>query len=103
MLPRGPMVWNLGRASQRSKDWILDVLPRGPRIEFSMCFPEVCGFEFVRASQRSDGLKFGRVSQRSDGLESWTCFPEVQRLNFGRVSQRSMDLNLYMLPRGLMD
>ena len=30
VLPRGPMDWNLGRASQRSKDWILDVLPRGP-------------------------------------------------------------------------
>ena len=39
-------------------------------------------------------MKIGRASQRSDGLESWTCFPEVQRLNFGRASQRSMDLNL---------
>ena len=45
MLPRGPMVWNLGCASQRSKD-----------------------LNFGRASQRSDGLKFGRISQRSDGL-----------------------------------
>ena len=85
MLPRGPMVWNLGRASQRSKD-----------LNF-------------------DGLKFGRASQRSDGVESWTCFPKVQRLNFGHASQRSdglildilpkgpMDLNLDVLPRGLMD
>ena len=46
---------------------------------------------------------FGRASQRFDGLESWTCFPEVQRLNFGRASQRSIDLNLDMLPRGPMD
>ena len=36
VLPRGPMDWNLGRASQRSKDsqrsdgLNLDVLPRGP-------------------------------------------------------------------------
>ena len=77
MLPKGPMVWNLGRASQRSKDWILDVLPRGPRIEFWTCFLEVRGFE--RASQRFDGLKFGRAFQRS------------------------VDLNLDMLPRGPMD
>ena len=35
-------------------------------------------------------------------MESWMCFPEVQRLNFGRASQRSMDLNLDMLPRGLL-
>ena len=80
MLPRGPMVWNLGRASQRSKD-----------------------LNFGRASQRSDGLKFGHASQRSDGLEYWTCFLEVPRLNFGCASQRSMDLNLDMLPRGPMD
>ena len=59
MLPRGPMDWNLGRASQRSKD-----------LNF-------------------DGLRFGRASQRSDGVESWTCLPEVQRLNFRRASQRS--------------
>ena len=52
----------------------LDVLPKGPL-----------------------KLNFGRASQRSDGMESWTCFPEVQRLNFGRASQRSMDLNLDML------
>ena len=37
---------------------ILDVLPRGPKIEF------------------------GHASQRSDGLESWTCFPEVQGFEF---------------------
>ena len=55
----------------------LDVLPKGPL-----------------------KLYFGRASQRSDGMESWTCFPEVQRLNFGRVSQRSMDLNLDALPKG---
>ena len=36
---------------------ILDVLPRGPKIEFWTCFPEVHGFEFGRASQRSDGLE----------------------------------------------
>ena len=53
------MDWNLGRASQRSKD-----------LNF-------------------DGLKFGRASQRSDGVESCTCFLEVQRLNFGHASQRS--------------
>ena len=68
MLPRGPMVWNLGRASQRSKD-----------------------LNFGRASQRSDGLKFGRASQRSDGLESWTCFPEVQRLNLDMLLRGPMD------------
>ena len=64
------MDWNLGRASQRSKD-----------LNF-------------------DGLKFGRASQRSDGVESWTCFPEVQRLNFGHASQRSDELDLDVLPRG---
>ena len=45
MLPRGPIVWNLGRASQRSD-----------------------GLEFGRASQRSDGIGFGRASQRSVDL-----------------------------------
>ena len=59
MLSRGPIDWNLEHASQRSKD-----------LNF-------------------DGLKFGCASQRSDGVESWTCFPEVQRLNFGHASQRS--------------
>ena len=34
---------------------------------------------------------FGRASQRSDGFE------------IGRVSQRFVDLNLDVLPRGLMD
>ena len=67
------------------------MLPRGPKIEFWMCFPEVHGFEFGRASQRSDGLKFGRASQRSDGLK------------FGRASQRSVDLNLDVLLRGPME
>ena len=66
------------------------MLPRGLRIEFWTCFPEVRGFEFGRASQRSDGLKFGRASQRPDGLK------------FGRASQRSVDLNLDMLPRGTL-
>ena len=64
------MVWNLGCASQRSKD-----------LNF-------------------DELKFGRASQRSDGVESWACFPEVQRLNFGHASQRSDELDLDVLPRG---
>ena len=68
MLPKGPMVWNLGRASQRSKD-----------------------LNFGHASQRSDGLKFGRASQRSDGLESWTCFLEVQRLNLDMLPRGPMD------------
>ena len=65
------------------------MLPRDPRIEFWTCFLEVRGFEFGRASQRSDGLKFGRASQRSVDLnldvlprgpriEFWTCFPEVR-------------------------
>ena len=67
---------NFGRASQRSVDLNLDVLPRGPKIEFWTCFLEVHGFEFGRASQRSDGLKFGHASQRS------------------------VDLNLDVLPRG---
>ena len=85
-------------------DLNLVMLPRGP-----------LKLNFECASQRFDGLKFGRASQRSDGLESWTCFPEVQRLNFGRASQgsnglkfgcasqRSDGLNLDMLPRGPMD
>ena len=55
VLPRGPMELDL------------DVLPRGPKIE------------------------------------SWMCFPEVQGLNFERASQRFVDLNLDVLPRGLMD
>ena len=41
---------------------ILDVLPRGPKIEFWTCFPEV------------------------RWIEVWTCFPEVQGLNFGLAS-----------------
>ena len=67
------------------------MLPRGLRIEFWTCFPEVRGFEFGHASQRSDGLEFGRDSQRPDGI------------GFGRASQRSVDLNLDVLPRGPMD
>ena len=89
-----PVVWWIG---------ILDVLPRGPKIEFWTCFPEVHGFKFGHASQRSDGLKFWRASQRPEGLESWMCFLEVQGLNFGRASQRTVDLNLDVLPRGPMD
>ena len=78
VLPRGPMDWNLGRASQRSDGFEFGrASQRSIEIEFWMYFPEVRGFEFGRASQRSDGLKFGRVSQRSDGLESWMCFPKV--------------------------
>ena len=58
--------------------------------EYKTCLPMVWWiWSFGRASQRSMDLKFGHASQRSDGLESWTCFPEVQRLNFGRASQRS--------------
>ena len=67
------------------------MLPRGPKIEFWTCFPEVHGLKFGRVSQRSDGLEFGRASQRSDGI------------GFGRASQRSVDLNLDVLPRGPMD
>ena len=62
-LPMVWWIWSFGRASQRSMD-----------------------LKFGQASQRSDRLKFGHASQRSDGLESWTCFPEVQRLNFGCAS-----------------
>ena len=52
------MIWNLGRASQRSKGLEgLDVLPRGPMV-----------WNLGRASQRSKDLNFGRASQRSDGL-----------------------------------
>ena len=58
MLPRGPMVWNLGRASQRSKD-----------LNFGRASQRSDGLKFGHASQRSDGLKFGRASQRSDGLK----------------------------------
>ena len=61
MLPRGPMDWNLGRASQRSDG-----------LESWTCFPEVRWIEvwnLGRASQRSKDLNFGRASQRSDGLE----------------------------------
>ena len=67
MLPRGPMVWNLGLASQRSnglESWtcypkvrwfgISDVLLRGLMIEIWTYFPEVRGFEVGRASQRSN-------------------------------------------------
>ena len=53
-----------------------------------------------RASQRSKDLKFGRASQRSDGLESWTCFPEVQRLNLDVLPRGPMELDLDVLPRG---
>ena len=103
------MDWNLGRASQRSKDLNFDGLKferasqRSDGVESWTCFSEVQRLNFGHAFQRSDGLKFGRASQRSDGLESWTCFPEVQGLNFGCASQRSVDLNLDVLPRGSMD
>ena len=53
------------------------MLPRGPKIEFWTCFPEVHGLKFGRASQRSDGMEFGCASQRSIEIE------------FGRASQRS--------------
>ena len=58
MLPRGPMDWSFGSASQRSDG-----------IGFGCASQRSIEIEFGRASQRSDGLKFGRVSQRSDGLE----------------------------------
>ena len=71
VLPRGPMDWNLGRASQRSDG-----------IGFGRASQRSIEIEFGRASQRSDGLKFGRASQRSIEIEFWTCFPEVRW--FGR-------------------
>ena len=82
------MDWNLGRASQRSKD-----------LNFGRASQRADGFQFGHASQRSDGLKFGRASQRSDGLlngltdlKFWTCFPEVRWIGI-----------LDALPRGPMD
>ena len=57
MLPIGPMVWNLGRASQRSKD-----------LNFGRASQRSDGLKFGRASQRSIEIEFGRASQRSDGL-----------------------------------
>ena len=74
---RGPMELDLDVLRRGPLKLNLDVLPKGPL-----------------------KLNFGRASQRFDGMESWTCFPEVQRLNFGRASQRSMDLNLDVLPKG---
>ena len=74
VLPRGPWIWIwiCFPEVRWIEVWtyfpevrwfgILDVLPKGPRIEFWTCFPKVCGFEFGRASQRSDGLKFGCAS-----------------------------------------
>ena len=38
-------------------------------LEFWTCSPEIHGFEFGRASQRSKDLNFGHASQRSDGFE----------------------------------
>ena len=70
---------NFGRASQRSVDLNLDVLPRGPlKLNFGRASQRSDGLKFGRASQRSDGLKFGHASQRSDGFEIWTCFLEVR-------------------------
>ena len=79
MLPRGPMDWNLGCASQRFDG-----------VESWTCFLEVQRLNFGRASQRSDGLEFGRASQRSDGI------------GFGRASRGPLKLNLAVLPRGPM-
>ena len=58
MLPRGPMVWNLGCASQRSKD-----------LNFGRASQRSDGLKFGRTSQRYFEIEFGRASQRSDGLE----------------------------------
>ena len=65
------------------------MLPRSPKIEFWTCFPELYGFEFGRASQRSDKLKFGRASQRSVDLNLDVLPRGPLKLNFGRASQRS--------------
>ena len=63
------MVWNLGRASQRSKD-----------------------LNFRRASQRSDGLKFGHASQRSDGLKIGRASQRSDPLDLDVLPRGSMDL-----------
>ena len=57
MLPRGAMIWNLGRASQRSDG-----------LESWTCFPEVHGFEFGRASQRSMDLNLDVLPRSLDVL-----------------------------------
>ena len=83
MLPRGPMVWNLGCASQRSDGLEFGrASQRSDGIGFGRASQRSIEIEFGRASQRSDGLKFGRASQRSIEIEFWTCFPKVQW--FGR-------------------
>ena len=86
MLPRGPMDWNLGRASQRSMDWNLghasqrsmdlnlNMLPRGPRIEVWTCFLEVQWIEILD------------VLPRGPKTEFWLCFLKVHGLKFGRAS-----------------
>ena len=73
------MVWNLGRASQRSDGFEFGCASqRSIEIEFGHLPRGPLKLNFGRASQRSDGLKFGHASQRSDEFEIWTCFPEVR-------------------------
>ena len=83
VLPRGPMDWNLGCASQRFdgvESWtcFLEV----QRLNFGRASQRSDGLEFGRASQRSIEIEFGRASQRSIEIEFWTCLPEVRW--FGR-------------------
>ena len=63
----------------QSWSWILNVLPRGPRIWIlDVLRRGPIDLKFRRASQRSKDWNFGRASQRSIEIEFWTCFPEVQ-------------------------
>ena len=57
MLPRGPRIWILDVLPRGLRIGILDVLPRGP-----------LKLNFGRAFQRSKYLKFGCASQRPDGF-----------------------------------
>ena len=57
VLPRGPMVWNLGRASQRFDGLKFGrASQRSDGLESWTCFPEVQRLNFGRASQRSIDL-----------------------------------------------
>ena len=47
-------------------------------IEVWTCFPEVRWIGILDVLPRGPKIEFGHASQRSDGLESWTCFPEVR-------------------------
>ena len=83
----------------QSWSWILNVLPRGPRIWIlDVLRRGPIDLKFRRASQRSKDWNFGRASQRSIEIEFWTYFLEVQGFDVWTCFLEVR--NLDVLPRG---